>query len=101
MFIVIELGRKLVAIRDPRLGVVDCELYNQSAEQVIQDNRDSDSMSSSCDHKLISMSPHNNSHSVKALSSIIGLAQIERQERPTKYKPSEKPPAPAAKRARR
>ncbi|ORZ26622.1 hypothetical protein BCR41DRAFT_347648 [Lobosporangium transversale] len=31
----------------------------------------------------------------------IGLAQIERQERPAKYKPTEEPPAPAAKRARR
>ncbi|ORZ16775.1 hypothetical protein BCR41DRAFT_353162 [Lobosporangium transversale] len=31
----------------------------------------------------------------------IGLAQIERQERPAKYKPTEESPAPAAKRARR
>ncbi|ORZ27102.1 hypothetical protein BCR41DRAFT_347427 [Lobosporangium transversale] len=30
----------------------------------------------------------------------IGLAQIERQERPAKYKPTEESPAPAAKRAR-
>ncbi|ORZ27894.1 hypothetical protein BCR41DRAFT_392352 [Lobosporangium transversale] len=31
----------------------------------------------------------------------IGLAQIERQESPAKYKPPEESPAPAAKRARR
>ncbi|ORZ13364.1 hypothetical protein BCR41DRAFT_397177 [Lobosporangium transversale] len=31
----------------------------------------------------------------------IGPAQIERQERPAKYKPSEESPAPGAKRARR